>query len=158
MKEVTAMGSEASTARSASRPRLGEGAPRRDVREWRAFAACGGVVNLFYKNDFDSEERTRHRVSEAKGVCKRCPVRPQCAAHALAAAEPYGIWGGFTESERVLLLKTDWRRYADRQCTRVDVTRLQARLREVRAEERAGALLLEMAGAPVGQTGSRGAG
>ena len=139
------MRSEANTTRSTSRPRLGAGAPRRDVREWRALAACGGVANLFYKSDFDSDEQTRHRVTDAKAVCKRCPVRPQCAAHALAAPEPYGIWGGFTESERMLLLKAGWRRYADRQCTRVDVSRLQARLREIRAEERAAALLLEMA-------------
>jgi WhiB family redox-sensing transcriptional regulator len=145
MKEATSMRSEASTARSTSRPRLGEGAPHRDVREWRAKAACAGVAKLFYKSDLDAEEQSRHRVTDAKAVCKRCPVRPQCAAHSLAAAEPFGIWGGFTESERLLLLKTDWRRYANQQCTLVDVMRLQARLREIRAEERASSMLLELA-------------
>jgi WhiB family transcriptional regulator, redox-sensing transcriptional regulator len=152
------MGTETNNAAPTGRPRPGGGAPRRDVREWRAYAACGGVANLFYKSDFDSDEQTRHRVTEAKAVCKRCPVRPQCAAHALAAPEPYGIWGGFTESERLVLLKMDWRRYADRQGRRVDVTRLQTRLREIRAEERAAAVLLELAGPPMVQTGVRGLG
>ena len=68
-------------------------------------------------------------------------MRPQCAAHALTVAEPYGIWGGFTESERALLLASGWRRYADRECTWVDVTRLQARLRAIRAEERLTAMI-----------------
>jgi WhiB family redox-sensing transcriptional regulator len=34
----------------------------------------------------------------------RCPVRAQCAAHALAVREPYGVWGGLTEDEREELM------------------------------------------------------
>jgi WhiB family redox-sensing transcriptional regulator len=30
----------------------------------------------------------------------RCPVRVECATHALAVREPYGVWGGLTEDER----------------------------------------------------------
>jgi WhiB family redox-sensing transcriptional regulator len=30
----------------------------------------------------------------------RCPVRAECATHALAVREPYGVWGGLTEDER----------------------------------------------------------
>ena len=114
--------------------------PRRSVQdrpEWRALAACRGVATLFYKSDLDSDELTQHRVTKAKMLCAQCPVRPQCAAHALSVAEPYGIWGGFTESERALLLTTDWRRYADRGCTAVDVANLQTRLHALRVEERA---------------------
>ena len=37
----------------------------------------------------------------ARTVCNSCPVRRSCLAHALATAEPDGIWGGFDESERV---------------------------------------------------------
>jgi WhiB family redox-sensing transcriptional regulator len=142
LKEVNAMRSEARTISSAAgRPRLGSAAPRRDVAQWRTLAACGSDATLFYKSDLDSEEQTQHRVTKAKAVCKRCPVRPQCAAYALAVAEPYGIWGGFTESERARLITIGWRRYADRLCTRVDVVQLQARLRATRAEERLTALL-----------------
>jgi len=31
----------------------------------------------------------------------------QCRAHALDVGEPYGIWGGLSETERELLLKRD---------------------------------------------------
>lgn len=34
----------------------------------------------------------------------RCPVRAQCAAHALQVREPYGVWGGLTEDEREELM------------------------------------------------------
>jgi WhiB family redox-sensing transcriptional regulator len=136
------MRSEARTIRStAGRARPGGSAPRRDAQQWRTLAACGGDPALFYKNDLDSDEQTGHRVTKAKAVCMRCPVRPQCAAYALAVAEPYGIWGGFTESERARLMTVGWRRYADRLCTRVDVAQLQARLRAMRSEERVTAML-----------------
>jgi WhiB family redox-sensing transcriptional regulator len=105
-----------------------------DVRNWQAYAVCRGV-KLFYKSDLDERE-PRHWITRAKAVCVRCPVRPYCAAHALAAAEPYGIWGGFTESERALLLGTDWRECADRRGTMVDVGRLQARIRKARSAAR----------------------
>ena len=29
-----------------------------------------------------------------------CPVRQQCAEHALRVHEPYGVWGGLTEDDR----------------------------------------------------------
>ncbi|MGA1479922.1 MAG: WhiB family transcriptional regulator, partial [Candidatus Nanopelagicales bacterium] len=29
-----------------------------------------------------------------------CPVLAQCAAHALAVREPYGVWGGMSEDDR----------------------------------------------------------
>ena len=36
-----------------------------------------------------------------QGGLRRLPGRsPQCAAHALAVREPYGVWGGLTEDER----------------------------------------------------------
>jgi WhiB family transcriptional regulator, redox-sensing transcriptional regulator len=64
----------------------------------------------------------------AKSVCRACPVRAECAAHALAAREPYGVWGGFTESERVRLLATGWEDLSERVRGRVDIGRLEARL------------------------------
>src|SRR6516164_7059749 len=85
--------------------------------DWRAQAACRGASNLFYKSDLESRLGTDHRVSRAKTVCTRCPVRPQCAAYALRVGEPHGIWGGFTESERTLLRDTDWRHCANHPCT-----------------------------------------
>jgi len=64
----------------------------------------------------------------AKEVCLSCPVRAECAAHALVAREPYGVWGGFTEAERLRLLATGWEDLSDRVGRRVDVSRLEARL------------------------------
>jgi WhiB family redox-sensing transcriptional regulator len=65
----------------------------------------------------------------AKSVCRTCPVRPECAAHALVAREPYGVWGGFTEAERLRLLAVGWEDlFSDRGRGRVDVRRLEARL------------------------------
>ena len=34
----------------------------------------------------------------------------QCRSHALQVGEPYGIWGGLSESEREILLKGAIRR------------------------------------------------
>jgi WhiB family transcriptional regulator, redox-sensing transcriptional regulator len=60
-------------------------------------------------------------------MCGGCPVRTECAAHALAVREPYGVWGGFSESERLRLLAVGWEDLADRH-GRVDLLRLEARL------------------------------
>lgn len=42
---------------------------------------------------------------EAKAVCRRCPVRPECLEFALDNEERYGIWGGLSERERRRLLR-----------------------------------------------------
>jgi WhiB family redox-sensing transcriptional regulator len=133
------MRSEAHATGSTTGRPPSSGPTYRPVREWRTYAACRGVPGLFFKNDLDSAQQTRHWVTKAKAVCQQCPVQAQCAAYALATAEPYGIWGGFTESERAHLLATDWRRYADRRCTWVNVDELCARLRGVRAHGRTSA-------------------
>lgn len=62
---------------------------------WRSAAACAGLgPTLFY----DPSPRS---VRLAKAVCWRCEVITECAAHARATGEPFGIWGGQTEIERV---------------------------------------------------------
>jgi len=37
-------------------------------------------------------------------VCASCPVIAQCRAHALAVQEPYGIWGGLSEDDRLAII------------------------------------------------------
>ena len=44
------------------------------------------------------------REQRAKELCRRCPVIAQCRAHALAVGEPFGVWGGLSESDRERLL------------------------------------------------------
>jgi WhiB family redox-sensing transcriptional regulator len=40
------------------------------------------------------------REVEAKAACKGCPARDNCLALALETDEPWGLWGGYTETER----------------------------------------------------------
>jgi hypothetical protein len=43
---------------------------------------------------------------EAKQLCARCPVRPECLAYALAHDERFGIWGGASERDRRRMKRT----------------------------------------------------
>lgn len=49
---------------------------------------------------------------KAKEMCRACPVLAQCRSHALAVSEPYGIWGGMSETEREVLARRNRRRLA----------------------------------------------
>ncbi len=61
---------------------------------WHKHGACrGSDPNLFFPERGES-------VKEAKAVCARCPVRPECLEYALANQEKFGIWGGLSERER----------------------------------------------------------
>ncbi len=64
----------------------------------------------------------------AKALCRACPVRPECAAQSLSTREPYGVWGGFTETERLRLLALGWQDASHRYRRRVDVGKLEAKL------------------------------
>jgi WhiB family redox-sensing transcriptional regulator len=49
------------------------------------------------------------QIVEAKAVCRRCPVRRECLAWALASGQDAGIWGGLTEDERRALKRRNVR-------------------------------------------------
>lgn len=71
-------------------------------RTWQPVALCrGNHSHLFFPPSAQErkEERERREV-RAKSICQICPVRSQCLDYANTIREPYGIWGGFTESER----------------------------------------------------------
>lgn len=103
--------------------------PSADVWDWQRFGACRGrdSAQFFHPDGERGSSRTRREVA-AKAVCRACPVRAECAAHSLATREPYGVWGGFTETERLRLLSTGWEDLTDRRGQRVDVSSLEARL------------------------------
>jgi len=60
------------------------------VTGWRARAACAGQQDLFFDG---------RREATARAVCAGCPVRPECAAFALASGPEYGLWAGMSQAE-----------------------------------------------------------
>lgn len=76
------------------------------VGAWQDLAACRGMnPDMFYPPLQDGRGRipqSEHRLqlaraNEAKQICARCPVQPQCAE---AGEFEQGLWGGQTERER----------------------------------------------------------
>lgn len=103
--------------------------PIDDLWDWQRLGACRGRDSAqFFHPDGERGSSRSRREADAKAVCVTCPVRAECAAHALAVREPYGVWGGFSESERLRLLAVGWEDVADRRRGQVDVARLEARL------------------------------
>lgn len=100
------------------------------TQEWRVRGACRGRdLAQFFAPDGERQVAARQREAQAKAVCARCPVRPECAALALATRERHGVWGGFTSKERMRLLRLGWTDLVDRLRGRVDVAELERRLR-----------------------------
>jgi WhiB family transcriptional regulator, redox-sensing transcriptional regulator len=75
--------------------------PNADFWEWQLQGACRGEdSSLFFHPEGERGPSRSARETAAKQVCARCPVVELCRAHALSAREPYGVWGGMSESER----------------------------------------------------------
>ncbi|MGW0038887.1 WhiB family transcriptional regulator [Gordonia sp. NPDC003376] len=80
--------------------------PNADVWDWQMHGLCRGVESsMFFHPDGERGRARAQRERRAKEMCHQCPVIAQCREHALAVAEPYGIWGGLSESERSMLMK-----------------------------------------------------
>ena len=87
--------------------------PNADIWDWQMSGLCRGVdSSMFFHPDGERGRARSQREMRAKEMCRSCPVVTQCRSHALAVGEPYGIWGGLSESERELLLKRGIRRSA----------------------------------------------
>src|SRR4029079_12297696 len=79
--------------------------PNADLWDWQLLAACRGVDSSpFFHPEGERGAARSAREMSAKEVCMRCPVRAECATHALAVREPYGVWGGLTEDEREAMM------------------------------------------------------
>lgn len=63
--------------------------------------ACRDVdPELFWPPSADtSAPAVRAQISEAKAVCRQCPIRRSCQSWAIPR-EGEGLWGGLTEAER----------------------------------------------------------
>ncbi|MDT7742058.1 MAG: WhiB family transcriptional regulator, redox-sensing transcriptional regulator [Actinomycetota bacterium] len=68
------------------------------TRDWRHRARCRG-------EDPDTLFVQGAQQRDVREVCKACPVRTECLAHALDNRIRFGVWGGMTERERRALLK-----------------------------------------------------
>lgn len=80
--------------------------PNADFWDWQLHGSCRGVDSaVFFHPDGERGRARTERENRAKEICQQCPVLTQCRRHALAVAEPYGIWGGLSESERESLLR-----------------------------------------------------
>jgi WhiB family redox-sensing transcriptional regulator len=63
-------------------------------------AACRGEdPNTFFHPEGERGPARAARERAAKAICAACPVVKECALHALAVREPYGIWGGLSEDD-----------------------------------------------------------
>jgi len=103
--------------------------PISELWDWQRLGSCRGRDSAqFFHPDGERGASRGRREAAAKSVCRACPVRAECAAHALATREPYGVWGGFTEAERLRLLVTGWEDLVDRARGRIDIGRLELRL------------------------------
>jgi len=75
--------------------------PVTEVWEWQMQGACRGMDSgFFFHPEGERGPARANREARAKEVCRRCPVLEQCRRHALTVHEPYGVWGGLSESER----------------------------------------------------------
>ena len=61
---------------------------------WEEEAACKTLPIEMFFPPAEQEAET------AKVVCSGCTVREPCLEAAMAAGEPFGIWGGLTTVER----------------------------------------------------------
>jgi len=72
-----------------------------EVWDWQLQGACRGMDSaVFFHPEGERGQARADREQQAKQVCLNCPVLQQCRRHALLVREPYGVWGGLSESER----------------------------------------------------------
>lgn len=58
---------------------------------------------FFFEDELPTNMRPAVQLAEARTYCQKCPLSYECLEYALAADEPFGIYGGFTRKERVKL-------------------------------------------------------
>lgn len=80
---------------------------------WWDFAACRSAdPELFFP--ITNTGAGRPKVTRAKAVCARCPIRQQCLDYAIDSHQSHGVWGGTSEEERRLIAARRRRRELER--------------------------------------------
>jgi len=75
---------------------------------WQDKALCktnGVDVTVFFNDDLLRGPEKKARESAAKKICTACPIKTECLEHALTVPENFGVWGGLTEEERMVIVK-----------------------------------------------------
>lgn len=93
--------------------------------DWRHNAACRTEdPELFFP--VGNSGPALAQISEAKAVCRRCPVASTCLTWALETGQDAGVWGGMSEDERRALTRRVRRRddIADKPVSGVDAEQL----------------------------------
>ena len=71
------------------------------IYEWQQAGACAEAdLTLFFHPEGERGPARRQWDDQALAICAECPVVAACRNHATSAREPYGVWGGTTETER----------------------------------------------------------
>jgi len=80
--------------------------PNSDLWDWQLEGACREVdtEDFFHPEGERGSARLRRELN-AKAICATCPVISSCASHALAVREPYGVWGGMSEDDRLDIIE-----------------------------------------------------
>lgn len=71
-------------------------------RTWQMKGLCRGNHSylFFPPSTVERKDERERREIKAKAICSVCPVKDDCLEFAVEIKEPYGIWGGLTETER----------------------------------------------------------
>lgn len=79
--------------------------PLVEIWKWQQSGACKDLPSeMFFHPDGERGPSRRNRENRALAICQTCPVITQCRKQALMIQEPYGIWGGLTEDDRLVIL------------------------------------------------------
>jgi WhiB family redox-sensing transcriptional regulator len=99
--------------------------------DWQLRAACRSVdSSVFFHPERERGAQKEQRDTQAKKICRSCPVLEQCRRHALATHEPYGVWGGLTAAERTVYRSGGSGVDTDARVTKPHTTPSTARLAE----------------------------
>ena len=75
-----------------------------DDLNWQSDAACSDTEpSLFFP--VGETGRAIQQIEDAKKICGQCAVQATCLEYALNTRQDYGIWGGTTENERLVILR-----------------------------------------------------
>lgn len=72
--------------------------------DWRDTAACRGEdPDLFFASNATTQGQAAIR--RAKATCWTCPSMNACGQWAMDTRQPFGVWGGVSETERRSILR-----------------------------------------------------